>query len=607
MPKTGLLRKAYLMIAIIITVSTLLFMTLYIAERKESFKREKQLYLLGITTNIEKQFEDKEFYQEVARISALSLSQDKQASMLNKWLRPLLIKTAVKNPACELGIYSRKMERVVASEPNFRPELLRGMTQPESFKMYETQEPVFLDLNKGYGIPIVQVSYPIVYNGQVIGYTWARLKKENVISEIRWLLIEVCAYSFGLWMISMAILYLVFSTLNDKLKNLAVHIRNQEDDLDNFKYFPELLPVQEKIIELQQAFKDENRKKTDVNMELFSNKRTITRILDGIDDVFYALDMDNKIIYANEETQKIVGAKWEDIVGKNILDFFHMPQFKGLLYIDRVKAFKEPIYSEDYIPSLDIWYGKKIYPLAYGGVAIYLRDITEQKNMEHQLTRLDQLNLVGQIAAGISHEIRNPMTTVRGYLQWLGMKAVFQDYNSEFKLMIDELDRANHIITEFLSVAKDKEIMVEKNNLKTTIESILPLLESDALLANKNISASLQEVPCLLFDEKEIKQLILNLVRNALEASDTGQSVHIQTEADQKEICVVVSDQGKGIPPQILEKIGTPFLTTKDNGTGLGLSVCYGIASRHNARIDVESTEKGTTFKVCFPIASVVI
>jgi len=241
---------------------------------------------------------------------------------------------------------------------------------------------------------------------------------------------------------------------------------------------------------------------------------------------------------------------------------------------------------------------------AGGCVSLYktvITDITERKHYEKELARLDRLNLVGEMAASIGHEVRNPMTTVRGFLQMYRKKGSFLQYKDSFDLMIDELDRANSIITEFLSLAKNKAVNLKRQNLNTILTNLFPLIQADATVTDKYISLQLEEIPELLLDEKEIRQLILNLVRNGLEAMSPGGNLAIRTCMDGGEVVLSVQDQGKGIDSDILEKIGTPFFTTKDNGTGLGLAVCYGIAARHKAVIKIETSPAGTTFLVGFP------
>jgi len=230
---------------------------------------------------------------------------------------------------------------------------------------------------------------------------------------------------------------------------------------------------------------------------------------------------------------------------------------------------------------------------------VVIQDITEQKGIQNELVKLDRLNLVGEMAASIGHEIRNPMTSVRGFLQMFGDK--YSEDKEFLNLMIDELDRANAIITEFLSLAKNKLVELVPKNINALLINILPLIQANATIQDKSIKLEVEPVPDLLLDEKEIRQLILNLVYNGLESMAAGGNMIIRTYIKEENVVLAIQDQGHGIEPHILDKLGTPFFTTKENGTGLGLAVCYGIAKRHNARINIDTSSKGTTFCVYFP------
>lgn len=231
-----------------------------------------------------------------------------------------------------------------------------------------------------------------------------------------------------------------------------------------------------------------------------------------------------------------------------------------------------------------------------------IADLTERKHMEQEMLRMDRLNLIGQMAAGIAHEIRNPMTTVRGFLQTFMRRKEYANIHSHLDLMVTELDRANSIITEYLALARNKLLDLSQHSLNEIVASLLPLMEADALLQEKWIAAELSaDIPALLLDVQEMRQLILNLVRNGLEAMSPGGQLTIGTIAEGDQVVLFVHDQGAGLPAEVLAKLGTPFVTTKENGTGLGLPICYSIAHRHNAQIEVKTGDSGTTFMVNFP------
>lgn len=228
------------------------------------------------------------------------------------------------------------------------------------------------------------------------------------------------------------------------------------------------------------------------------------------------------------------------------------------------------------------------------------RDVTDLKQLQQQLVLFERLNLVGEMAVSIGHEIRNPMTTVRGFLQLFQRKAALLPYKESLNLMIAEIDHANMIITEFISLSKNKALALEKQNLNTIITALAPLIQADAILTNKQLIMELNQIPDLLLDSKEIRQLILNLARNGLEAMSPNSELIIRTYVAEEKVLLVIKDTGTGIAPEHLDKIATPFFSTKENKPGLGLAISYSIAARHHSEINFITNQAGTTFYVKF-------
>jgi two-component system, sporulation sensor kinase E len=168
-------------------------------------------------------------------------------------------------------------------------------------------------------------------------------------------------------------------------------------------------------------------------------------------------------------------------------------------------------------------------------------------------------------------------------------------------LMVSEIDRANAIITDFLSLAKVNSDNIKRQNINEVIDNIFPLLQADAFNNNKEIVLDLFQLPDIMINENEIIQLILNLVRNGLEVTPENGRVMISTYLKGDKVALAIKDQGTGIPREIQDKIGTPFFTTKDTGTGLGLAISIEIAQRHQATFEFESDKRGTTFYIFFP------
>jgi signal transduction histidine kinase len=197
------------------------------------------------------------------------------------------------------------------------------------------------------------------------------------------------------------------------------------------------------------------------------------------------------------------------------------------------------------------------------------------------------------------------MTTVKGFLQLFTRKPEYAHDKENFELMISELDRANSILSDFLSIAKRDPLYpkYEIGSLEDILFRLKPLIEAEAFEHHNQLQYCITEPPAIRLNEKEIRQLLLNLVRNGLDAMPAGGTLIVKTFRQNNHVVLAVKDQGHGIDPAISHKIGTPFFTTKDNGTGLGLAVCYGIAHRHNAAIHIDTSPDGTTFTIHFPIA----
>lgn len=321
--------------------------------------------------------------------------------------------------------------------------------------------------------------------------------------------------------------------------------------------------------------------------------------------------VDNRFVEVNEKYLKVLDYAREEVIG-------HTPKDLNIfvdLTDDYLHEWLTELRSKDELPvteyKLRTKSGKIItvlatFTLSHVGndlcrIAI-MQDITEQRRLEADLLRLDRLNLVGEMAAGIGHEVRNPMTTVRGYLQMFQRKDKFGEYQEQLATMIQELDRANTIISEFLSLAKNKASDLQSGNINASLIALYPLLEAKAARTGHIIDLRTEMIPEIRFDDKELRQLVLNLAHNSFEAMPAGGTLAITTYREPNAVVLEVRDTGSGIPASIVKKIGTPFLTTKENGTGLGLSVCYRIAQRHNAKIEFTTGKKGTTFYVRFPL-----
>ncbi|MFC5988281.1 ATP-binding protein [Marinicrinis lubricantis] len=249
-----------------------------------------------------------------------------------------------------------------------------------------------------------------------------------------------------------------------------------------------------------------------------------------------------------------------------------------------------------------------IYPLV-GMMAIWIiihlvENVREKQLMEMEIQKAERLNIIGHLAASVAHEIRNPMTVVRGFMQIFDKETFIPDNKKVYiKLMIQELDRAEGIINDYLTLARPRLEKMERIAIKEQMDSVMEIISSFAMLHNIRIQHQMgQEDLHVKGIPEKLSQVLINLIKNAIEASPEGQIVHISAYRTEEKAVIEIKDQGIGLSQEEIKRIGTPFYTTKENGTGLGLMVCYQIIKSMNGKIEVFSEKnKGTQFIIKLP------
>ena len=220
------------------------------------------------------------------------------------------------------------------------------------------------------------------------------------------------------------------------------------------------------------------------------------------------------------------------------------------------------------------------------------------------LRNAEKLSVIGELAAGIAHEIRNPLTSLRGFIQLL--KPTLVDHQMYADIMLSELDRINFIVSELLVLAKPHNVKIKSLPLVFLLKNVLTLLASEANLKNIRFHTAFGCDPLISGEENQLKQVFINVIKNAIEAMSGHGDVTLTTSAKAAgQVVITITDNGCGIPEELLPKLGEPFFTTKDNGTGLGLMISRKIIKDHDGHLEVSSKPgEGTTVKITLPIVA---
>lgn len=229
-----------------------------------------------------------------------------------------------------------------------------------------------------------------------------------------------------------------------------------------------------------------------------------------------------------------------------------------------------------------------------------------QHEHERQQLRMERMTCVNQLAAGIAHEIRNPLTSIKGFIQLMARRNDRPPRAEHLEIIVAEIGRIDNLISEFQMLARPpKEPVFERVNMCKLLRDIAFLMEGQLHGKEAELDMAVPALGCFAFgDVSQLKQVFINLFKNAVEAVPDRGKVMVAVGRQQGMMEITVTDNGNGIPQEIIDKLGTPFFTTKENGTGLGLSVCYSIVQSHGGKISVSSQAgQGTTFTVLLPAA----
>jgi two-component system, sporulation sensor kinase E len=336
-------------------------------------------------------------------------------------------------------------------------------------------------------------------------------------------------------------------------------------------------------------------------------------VLDSIDMGILVCDNKDNLVLANKCALRMISINYIEGVKleEAILDDQFIETFKDIIanrekIIDKEieidQQERKRLYSVNVVPLV---HDKKIT-----GTLIYIEDITEKRRGEARLRRAENLASLTTLAAGVAHEIKNPLGSISIHLQLLQKALAKKSEASEkktdkyFSVIKEEIDRLNRIVVDFLFAVRPMNLELREGDINELIAQIMEFVKFEMEQSNIVCMLELDEnLPKILFDERYMKQALLNLVKNAQAAMPKGGVFTVATKFADNEIRISLCDTGVGISKEDLAKIFEPYFTTRETGTGLGLTQVYKIIREHQGEITVDSSpETGAEFRIILPV-----
>ncbi|MEH7414826.1 ATP-binding protein [Neobacillus drentensis] len=350
--------------------------------------------------------------------------------------------------------------------------------------------------------------------------------------------------------------------------------------------------------------------KRNQTINFLENDQKYRRIFEDSIDALLLWDNDHRIIDVNRVGEKLIGIPKKHLIGHRIYEpnnILENGKKEILRHIEQVLEKGQTCSTMFFIDEegnnryFDC--SSKLDILSGINFTVF-KDISERIEIEEQLRKSDTLTVIGELAAGIAHEIRNPMTALKGFIQLLENE-ITKNHPMYYQVITSELARIDSIINEFLFLAKPKATRFQEKDLNQIMKETVDLLTAQAVLHNIQIVTNMEsQLPLIFCEPNQLKKVFINIIKNAIEVMPHGGNITITTKMVEGErVQISIQDEGSGISKEKIKKLGEPFFTTKDQGTGLGLMVSYRIINDHQGKIFIESDEgMGTTFYIELPM-----
>ena len=352
-----------------------------------------------------------------------------------------------------------------------------------------------------------------------------------------------------------------------------------------------------------------------VKRTLRNMKDYTTKLLETMDSGVISVDQHNIVQTINRKSEEIFQVKRDEVLGKNAEEvlplkvrgksLYELGLKRGEKIEEEIELETKPHVLKNLLINTSFLEGEQNQA---GGMVILVRDITRLKRLSEEINKNKRLASLGQIASAIAHEIRNPLSSIRGLAQFLFQSCAKEsEQKNDLKVIVQEVDRLNQLINQVLDFSRPKKLNITCFAIGDMITELVNLLKLESREKEIQFELSLECSRQNLFaDKDQIRQALMNIILNSIQAVPSGGiidiSLQLTTYRNEDALLVSIKDNGAGISQEELSHIFDPFFTTRSQGTGLGLSIAYNIIEMHQGTIVVESEKgKGTEVKIFIP------
>lgn len=567
---------------------------------EQALLEEKKQKLLAITQQLDFAL-SKNYDELIGEIGAQKATRQQKIEYLNRLLQPLTDRIAAEHPGIGVGYYAADLDAIVTYGPSTEMKWHVGESISPSHLgrlVMETGKPQIAIGEQVRG-NIMNAMYPLKRDGRMIGYTWANELMSSIDVQLAGMRGSIIAISGIGCLIAAAASGLMVHRLEAVLEEIKAGLKRLSFDL-SFR-MRRLAGEPGEISEAINKMAD----------DLQASRTHTETIMQSMDSGVIALDGNGIITSWNEAAAKITGRCADQVMGKSYTDVFAESEAfvellaqtleQGSTIRDAEWEYEHPEWGHRYVKvATSTWVSPTEQTL---GMIVVLDERTQWKQMEMRLAQAERLAVIGEWAASIAHEVRNPLTSIKAFAQIIEEDLPKEHVSREYTgIIVEEVERLNRFADELLLFTRPD----EEANVPTRVEDVLGqtvlLIERSAASKGVRVEKRFgQDVPLVLASPDLLKQVFLNILINALQAMPGGGVVQILTEKAGGQACIHVTNEGQPIAEEHLLSVFEPFYTTKPSGTGLGLAISQRIVHAYGGHITAQNVPGGVRFTVMLP------